>query len=139
MCNITLVVDTIDTKTKDINYDGILGTNLVGSGFYGMEELFGVLDVPIMCSTTYKAKQKTVGKDIIQVSQKSMFEAVEEEKRIATERGEVDSDGTPLITVIADGVWNKRSYKANFSSLSGTKMRNQKEMPVTGLHVNNQI
>lgn len=119
MCNITLIVDTINTKERDINIDSVLGTNLIGTGFSGIEELFAVMDIPVMSSNTYKAKQKIVGKDIIVVSKKSMFDAVEEEKRIAIEKGEVDRDGIPLITVIADGVWNKRSYKANFSSLSG--------------------
>lgn len=119
MCNITLVVDTIDSKKKDINYDSVLGTNIIGTGFLGVQELFAVMDIPTMSRTTYKDKQKKVGSDIMMISKKSMFDAVEEEKRIAIENGEVDRDGIPLITVIADGVWNKRSYRTNFSSLSG--------------------
>lgn len=41
---------------------------------------------------------------------KSMFEAVEEEKIIVIANGEFDRNGIPLITLIADGVWKKRSY-----------------------------
>ena len=46
-------------------------------------------------------------------------EAVEEEKRISLENGRVSKDGIPIIDVIVDGCWSKRSYKKNYSALSG--------------------
>ncbi|KAJ8895745.1 hypothetical protein PR048_001083 [Dryococelus australis] len=48
-----------------------------------------------------------------------MLEAAEEVKVIAIRDGNVDSDGVPMCTVVADGAWCKRSYKANYDSLSG--------------------
>ncbi|XP_039299422.1 uncharacterized protein LOC120355163 [Nilaparvata lugens] len=48
-----------------------------------------------------------------------MEEAAKEEIRIAVEEGSVTPDGTPILTVIADGGWAKRSYRSNYNSLSG--------------------
>ncbi len=48
-----------------------------------------------------------------------MQKAGEEEKKIALELGNVDTDGVPLITVVADGQWSKRSYKTKFNAFSG--------------------
>ncbi|CAH1383636.1 unnamed protein product, partial [Tenebrio molitor] len=44
-----------------------------------------------------------------------MKEAIDEEKQ----RGDEDENGVPLLTVVADGSWAKRSYKCNYSPLSG--------------------
>jgi hypothetical protein len=42
-----------------------------------------------------------------------------EEARLAVEENNVDENGIPLITVVADGTWSKRSYKSNYNALSG--------------------
>lgn len=49
-----------------------------------------------------------------------MEQAGKVEYRLAVENGDVDSDGTPYITVILDGGWSKRSYGHGFSANSGT-------------------
>lgn len=48
-----------------------------------------------------------------------MEQAGKEEYKLALENGSVDNDGIPLITVILDGGWSKRSYGHNFSANSG--------------------
>lgn len=48
-----------------------------------------------------------------------MREAGKEEVRLALEENNVSEDGIPLITVVADGTWAKRSYKKNYNALSG--------------------
>ncbi|KAJ3665059.1 hypothetical protein Zmor_000573 [Zophobas morio] len=48
-----------------------------------------------------------------------MEEAGKEELELAKQTGDVDKDGVGLITVIADGVWSKRSYKVSYDALSG--------------------
>lgn len=48
-----------------------------------------------------------------------MKEAGEEERRLAIESGSLDVDGIPIITVVADGQWSKRSYKTKYDALSG--------------------
>ncbi|CAL1280831.1 unnamed protein product [Larinioides sclopetarius] len=50
---------------------------------------------------------------------KEMEAAVSEEKSLAIQRRDVDSEGIPLLTVVVDGSWAKRSYKTNYASLSG--------------------
>lgn len=48
-----------------------------------------------------------------------MKKAGDEERKIALEEGNIDEDGTPVCTVIADGQWSKRSYKTKYNALSG--------------------
>lgn len=42
-----------------------------------------------------------------------MRSATIEEAQLTIGNGEVNNDGVPLISVIADGTWSKRSYKSN--------------------------
>lgn len=72
-----------------------------------------------MSSKTYYDIQKHIHDNIKQNSIQEMAEAVEAEKAEAISRGEQDDDGIPLLTVVVDGAWAKRSYKCNYSSLSG--------------------
>lgn len=45
------------------------------------------------------------------------------EKELAIE-SEVDKNGVPLLTVVVDGSWAKRSNRTNYSSLSGVVCMN---------------
>ena len=47
-----------------------------------------------------------------------MIEAGKEEAELAKQCGDV-RNGIPVITVIVDGAWSKRSYKTNYNALSG--------------------
>lgn len=47
-----------------------------------------------------------------------------EEKRLALEAGDIDSDGIPMCPVVADGQWGKRSYKTKYDALSGSVSKN---------------
>lgn len=49
-----------------------------------------------------------------------MYAAVKEEIRLAIEAEDVDTDSTPLIAVVADVSWCKKSYRTMYNSLSGT-------------------
>jgi flagellar basal body rod protein FlgC len=48
-----------------------------------------------------------------------MIEAGREEAKIAIESGNVDENNVPLIIVIADGTWCKRSYRTNYNAKLG--------------------
>jgi len=39
--------------------------------------------------------------------------------KLALEPGEIDENGIPMCTVVADGQWCKRSYKTKYDALSG--------------------
>lgn len=47
-----------------------------------------------------------------------------EEKRLALEAGDIDSDGISMCPVIADGQWGKRSNKTKYDTLSGSVSKN---------------
>lgn len=48
-----------------------------------------------------------------------MSKAGKEENAIAKEKGHVDADGIPFISVYVDGGWSKRSYGHNYDAASG--------------------
>lgn len=50
---------------------------------------------------------------------KDMEEAAKEEATIAREKGDVDPDGVPYITVYLDRGWSNRSYGHNYNAASG--------------------
>lgn len=49
----------------------------------------------------------------------SMEAAAKEEEERAKEKGHLDPDGLPYITVYLDGGWSKRSYGHNYNAASG--------------------
>ncbi|KAJ8897498.1 hypothetical protein PR048_002845 [Dryococelus australis] len=48
-----------------------------------------------------------------------MKRAAEKGAKLAVEHGEIDKNGVPILTVVADSSWPKRSFRNNYSSLSG--------------------
>lgn len=50
---------------------------------------------------------------------KDMEEAGIEEARLARERGHIDNDGIPYVTVYLDGGWSKRSFGHSYTASSG--------------------
>lgn len=48
-----------------------------------------------------------------------MKNAAKEEADLAIQRGDVDENYIPLLTVVADGCWSKRSYRTQYNGLSG--------------------
>lgn len=67
--------------------------------------------------STYTKYENVVSCGWMSTAERAMKEAAEEEAQLARKIGDVDS--TPLITVVANGSWCKRSYRTNYSSLSG--------------------
>jgi hypothetical protein len=64
--------------------------------------------------------------NLFSVSQSITYTALEEiikagieERRLAIECDNVDQDGYPMCTVIADGQWSKRSCKTKYNASSG--------------------
>lgn len=49
----------------------------------------------------------------------NMKETGKRQKELALAQGNVTKEGYGEIDVIADGCWSKRSYKKNYSALSG--------------------
>lgn len=48
-----------------------------------------------------------------------MIKAGNEERQLAINSNNLDTDGVPMCTVIADGQWSKRSYRTTYNAFSG--------------------
>ncbi|XP_039279476.1 uncharacterized protein LOC120350390 [Nilaparvata lugens] len=121
MCNEkkSLWTNFSNENTMDVNTSAVSGTISTGGGHAQLEEVMSSLDIPCMTYHTFRKYHDRVAEAWKETAAKSMEMAAEEEKREAIKRGDVDSDGVPLLTVVADGCWAKRSYRTNYNSLSG--------------------
>lgn len=108
-----------DTGDMDINTAAVAGAVSVGIGYSQLEEFLSALDLPVMTEPVYQKRHNIVSDTFDKALVKSMNEAAEEEKNIALEKGHVSKDGIPIIDVVVDGCWSKRSYRKNYSALSG--------------------
>lgn len=121
MCNIEQSVwsETEKEGEMDVNTSAVSGTITTGGGHAQLEEFLSTMNVPPMSDKTFRKFEDKLCKEMMETAEAEMKAAAEEEARLAVEHGDVDKDGTPLITVVADGSWCKRSYRTNYSSLSG--------------------
>lgn len=119
-CNVTKVLWTGQPGAdKNINQEAVIAIMSIGGGFSNMEEMFSGMDIPTMSQSTYNKEHSKVCDAWEIAALQSMEEAAAEEKRLAIERGDIDNEGVPYFAVVADGSWAKRSYRTNYSSLSG--------------------
>lgn len=72
-----------------------------------------------MSKQTYQKIHNNVLKHTEVVAMEDMLEASTEEAAIFIKENNVNENGVPLITIIADGVWSKRSYKSGHNALIG--------------------
>ncbi|KAG8237644.1 hypothetical protein J437_LFUL013622 [Ladona fulva] len=93
----------------DINSAMVTSNVCTGQGFTQMAEVCAAINMPCMSSTTYQAMHRKISSKMRDVALEQMSLAGEEEAKLALEAGEVDRDGIPVITVVADGSWAKRS------------------------------
>ncbi|KAK5645649.1 hypothetical protein RI129_004113 [Pyrocoelia pectoralis] len=115
MCNEQFKIDTSD---GNVNKDAVVAMMSIGSGFSHLEQVTSSLEIPCMSARMYDSLHDEVAEAWEATSLKSMREAAEEEKEFAIRDQNVDRNGIPLITVVADGTWSKRSYHTNFNALS---------------------
>ena len=121
MCHVKKVIWTnkIPKSSVSVNTDAVIGAIGIGIGFANMEEFFSTLNIPCMSANTYAAEHELVSNAWETCAAEEMKKGIEIEKELALERGDIDDEGVPLLTVIVDGTWSKRSYRTNYSSLSG--------------------
>lgn len=123
MCQIQWVIASEEQKPcksyLSINEAAVSGSIAIGIGHSQLEEMCATMDIPSMTSVTYIRYQEIIGRQIHEIAEKVMKIAGEEEKRLAIENGDIDTDGIPICTVVADGQWGKRSYKTKYDALSG--------------------
>lgn len=88
-------------------------------GYSQLEEFASTLNMPNMCNRTYQDLHHVIYIHMNTIALNEMQLAGKEEKRLAVENRDIDSQGRPTIAVIADGAWSKHSYKTNYNALSG--------------------
>jgi len=121
MCNIKCSFESEKREPENfisINQAIVSGTIAAGIGYIQLTEVLVSADIPCMSNTTYNAVLLVMSVNIHNAALKEMQIAGEEEKKMAIEAGEIDHDGTPMCTVVADGQWSKRSYKTKYDALS---------------------
>lgn len=103
----------------NVNTAAAAGTISTGGGHAQCQEFLGALNIPSMTSKSFQKHQRRVSVSWIKCAQEEMRKAIELEIKEAIKRGHVDENGIPLLTVVADGSWCKRSYRTNYNALSG--------------------
>lgn len=91
----------------------------VGGGFSQLQTITASLEIPPLSQHIYNKSHDVVCKSYEESALKEMEAAAKEEAELAISAGEIDTDGTPIISVVADGSWCKRSYRTTYNSLSG--------------------
>ncbi|XP_060855780.1 uncharacterized protein LOC132950906 [Metopolophium dirhodum] len=121
VCNIKSKLYTENPKTVQvpINKATVHGCQAIGIGHTQLSELFSFLEIPSLSISGYTKVQENVADIVHATAWDEIKKAGEEEKKMALECGDIDVDGTPVITVVADGQWSKRSYRTKYDALSG--------------------
>jgi len=88
-----------------------------------MAEFAAFLEMPSLSSTGFVKLQSVVANSINDLAWEEIRKAGEEEKQIALECGNIDSDGILMCTIVADGQWSRHSYKTKYDALSGAVKR----------------
>lgn len=109
----------IDVDELDVNSAAVAGTVAIACGYSQLTEICSPIGLIPMNKKNFSSKLNVVNKTWENELLTSMNEAAKEERLLAIEEGKVHSDGNAIIDVIADGCYSKRSYKKNYSALSG--------------------
>lgn len=121
MCNCTFYInnDCEQDNYLNLNACAVAGTVAIGCGQAQLEEFLSCVNLPILSERTYHNNHQLISKHWETVALGTMKQAAEKEKELAKSEGRVNKDGIAIIDVIADGCWSKRSFKKNYSALSG--------------------
>lgn len=121
MCMETFCIFTCEDVKDDMNVTDsmVSGIVTIGAGFSNLQELTAVVGIPCMSSRQYSKSHEKACEWWDRTKVNAISEAAQEEAELAKVAGDVDKDGVPMITVVADGCWSKRSYKTKYAALSG--------------------
>ncbi|XP_063389246.1 uncharacterized protein LOC134675025 [Cydia fagiglandana] len=120
MCNMRFHIHNDNAAdTLDLNISAVAGTVAIGCGYTQLTDLTAAIGIPPMSKNIFSARMAVVHKKWEEELYKSMTQAAEEERELAIKEGRVNSEGIAIIDVIADGCYSKRSYRKNYSALSG--------------------
>lgn len=120
-CNVKRRIESCPKSSTEANVNeaAVSGIVSIGLGYYHLQEFLAHLNINYMNYSTYHLLDEKFQKNAWKLAKIFEEEALETEIRLAKECGQVDSAGNALIEVEFDGSWGKRSYRKNFTSLSG--------------------
>ncbi|KAG5890513.1 hypothetical protein JTB14_016391 [Gonioctena quinquepunctata] len=87
-----------------------LGAVSTGIGYSTLPEMSAAINIPMMAENTYSHCHYKISDFIYSTSEKVLDDAEKEEAELDRNLGEIDGNGIPFITVVADGARSKRSY-----------------------------
>ncbi|CAH2106686.1 unnamed protein product [Euphydryas editha] len=121
MCGEKFTLETVrkDDNKMDINQEVVAGIMSTGAGYAQITTVLAYADIPPISLRLYELTHDQVCQWWEQTAKHCMIEAGKEEVEYAKRIGNVTSDGVPMIAVIADACWSKRSYGTNYNASSG--------------------
>lgn len=123
MCGSSFVLNTSDSNTTDarldLNAGAVSGSIITGIGLSNLNEITASMDLPTIPFRLYSKKHDAISDMWKTAAEETMVNAAKQEIEAAKSRGDVNSAGIAMIPVEADACWSKRSYKNNYSALSG--------------------
>lgn len=123
MCGLKKLIKTNNYESSgaiNVNEAAIVGTLSAGGGYSHLSQICSGMEIPVMNFSSYRVYENKVTDNFEKVASIIMLNAAMEEKALAIQNGDIDKDGVPLLTVICDGSWGKRSYRTMYNSSSGT-------------------
>jgi len=113
-----------NTTLMPVNTAIVAAVVNTGQGVSQLDTMAAFSNMPSMSNHIYQKVHNYVLKHTEVVTLEAMIAAGKEEAEIAKKENNVDENGVPLIRVIADGAWSKRSYKSGYNALSGVVSKN---------------
>lgn len=107
------------SSTMCVNTAMVTAVVNTGQGFSQLDTFTAFLNLPNISNPTYQKIHGVIQQHTKDIAFEAMINAGKEEAILAIKENRVNANGIPLITVIADGAWSKRSYKSGYNALSG--------------------
>lgn len=110
MCNaVEVITSELSSSTMNVNTSVVSAVVNTGQGFSQIDTFTAILNMPNMSNQNYQKIHSDIIKHTEGISFEAMINAGKEEAALAIQENRINEKGIPLITVIADGAWSKRS------------------------------
>ncbi|KAK4875976.1 hypothetical protein RN001_012398 [Aquatica leii] len=118
MCNVTHDIYSDNPTNHEINVKeaAVLRCISTENNFFHLADTYAALNLPSLSNHKYFSVSTHIAEVIRNTAWECMKKADQEETRLAKDVKDVDHQEAPFITVIADGVWCRRSYKDNYNT-----------------------
>lgn len=109
----------IATTDQDINKEAVAGIMASGGGYVQLRQVTSAIELTEINEKRYLKIQDEIADEWEKTAWDEMKKAGEIEREAALKKGRVNKDGIPMIDVIVDGCWSRRSYQTNYAANSG--------------------